>query len=98
MIVEREREIEAFVPQQYWSVTGLFEMAGTPFKARLARWRGDKIERLSLGTEADARDAAADVKAGAFTVAEVQTNPPTRNPPPPVTHPTLHPENRTTAR
>src|SRR3546814_13153922 len=39
MIVEREREIEAFVAQQYWSITGLFEMSGTPFKARLARWR-----------------------------------------------------------
>ena len=57
MIVEREREIEAFVAQQYWSVTGLFEMAGTAFKARLSRWRGDKIERLSIGTEADARAA-----------------------------------------
>ena len=43
LVVEREREIEAFVAQQYWSVTGLFEMGGTPFKARLTRWKGDKI-------------------------------------------------------
>ena len=57
LVVEREREIEAFVAQQYWSVTGLFEMSGTPFKARLSRWRGDKIERLSITTEADARAA-----------------------------------------
>src|SRR3546814_3017032 len=34
LVVEREREIEAFVKQQYWSVTGLFELSGTPFKAR----------------------------------------------------------------
>src|SRR5687768_14650853 len=62
LVVEREREIEAFVAQQYWSVTGLFEMSGTPFKARLARWRGDKIERLTITSEADARAAEADVK------------------------------------
>jgi DNA topoisomerase IA len=48
MIVEREREIEAFVAQQYWSITGLFEMSGTPFRARLARWRGDSIDTADL--------------------------------------------------
>ncbi|WP_137751865.1 type I DNA topoisomerase [Sphingopyxis sp. L1A2A] len=92
MIVEREREIEAFVAQQYWSVTGLFEMSGTPFKARLARWRGDKIERLTITNEADARAAEADVKAGHFTVDLVETKPLTRNPPPPFTTSTLQQE------
>ncbi len=92
MIVEREREIEAFVAQQYWSVTGLFEMGGTPFKARLARWRGDKIERLTITNEADARAAEADVKAGNFTVDLVDTKPLTRNPPPPFTTSTLQQE------
>ena len=92
MIVEREREIEAFVAQQYWSITGLFEMSGTPFKARLARWRGDKIERLTITNEADARAAEADVKAGHFTVDLVETKPLTRNPPPPFTTSTLQQE------
>src|SRR5690606_30462671 len=92
LVVEREREIEAFVTQQYWSVTGLFEMGGTPFRARLARWRGDKIERLSITTEADARAAEADVKAGHFTVDAVETKPLTRNPPPPFTTSTLQQE------
>ena len=92
MIVEREREIEAFVAQQYWSITGLFEMSGTPFKARLARWRGDKIERLTITNEVDARAAEADVKAGHFTVDLVETKPLTRNPPPPFTTSTLQQE------
>ncbi|HKX88737.1 MAG TPA: type I DNA topoisomerase, partial [Sphingopyxis sp.] len=92
LVVEREREIEAFVAQQYWSVTGLFEMGGTPFRARLSRWRGDKIERLSITTEADARAAEADVKAGHFTVDLVETKPLTRNPPPPFTTSTLQQE------
>ncbi len=92
MIVEREREIEAFVAQQYWSITGFFEMSGTPFKARLARWRGDKIERLTITNETDARAAEADVKAGHFTVELVETKPLTRNPPPPFTTSTLQQE------
>ena len=92
LVVEREREIEAFVAQQYWSITGQFEMGGTPFKARLARWRGDKIERLTITNEPDARAAEADVKAGHFTVDSVETKPLTRNPPPPFTTSTLQQE------
>ena len=89
---QREREIEQFVAQQYWSVTGLFEQGGTPFRARLARWRGDKVERLSIKTEADARAAEADIQAGKFTVTSVETKPLTRNPPPPFTTSTLQQE------
>ena len=66
LVVEREREIEAFVAQQYWSITGQFEMGGTPFKARLARWRGDKIERLTITNEADARAGRSRCEGGAF--------------------------------
>src|SRR3546814_14180445 len=67
-------------------------MSGTPFKARLSRWRGDKIERLSITSEADARAAEADVKTGHFSVDAVETKPLTRNPPPPFTTSTLQQE------
>ena len=48
LIVEREREIEAFRAQEYWSVTAQMEQDGTPFVARLTRWNGDKMDRLSI--------------------------------------------------
>ena len=92
LIVEREREIEAFVAQEYWSVTADLEHDGTPFTARLSKWRGNKIDRLTIGKEGDALAAKADVEAGRFSVASVETKPATRNPPPPFTTSTLQQE------
>ncbi|MEO5866670.1 MAG: type I DNA topoisomerase, partial [Sphingomonas sp.] len=92
LIVEREREIEAFRPQEYWSVTADMEQDGTPFIARLSRWNGAKIDRLTIGNEGDALKAKADVEAGRFAVQSVETKPATRNPPPPFTTSTLQQE------
>ena len=92
LIVEREREIEAFNPQEYWSVIAHLEADGTPFDARLSRWKGDKMDRLTIGTEADAMSAKKAVEDGRFSVASVETKPATRNPPPPFTTSTLQQE------
>jgi DNA topoisomerase-1 len=92
IIVDREREIEAFRAQEYWSVTANMEQDGTPFVARLTRWNGEKIDRLTIGKEGDALKAKADVEAGHFTVQSVETKPAMRNPPPPFTTSTLQQE------
>ena len=92
LIVEREREIEAFRAQEYWSVTAAMEHDGTPFQARLVQWEGKKLDRLSIGGEGDALRAKADVEAGRFSVQSVETKPGTRNPPPPFTTSTLQQE------
>ncbi len=92
LVVSREREIEAFRPQEYWSVAADLEHDGTEFVARLVRWKGDKIERLTIGKAGDAEAAKAAVEAGHFTVTSVETKPQTRNPPPPFTTSTLQQE------
>ena len=92
LIVDREREIELFRAQEYWSVAADMEQDGVPFLARLARWKGQKIDRLTIGNGGDAEAAKADVEAGRFSVTSVETKPLTRNPPPPFTTSTLQQE------
>jgi DNA topoisomerase I len=92
LVVEREREIEAFRPQEYWSVIANMEHDGVGFIARLIRHKGEKIDRLTIGAEGDAMAAKAAVEAGRFSVVSVETKPLTRNPPPPFTTSTLQQE------
>jgi DNA topoisomerase-1 len=92
LIVEREREIEAFRADEYWSVVAHLEQDATPFDARLVRFRGEKLDKLSLGAEGIAMEAKAAVEGSRFTVEDVETKPLKRNPAPPFTTSTMQQE------
>ena len=92
LIVDREREIEVFRPQEYWAVSATFEKEGQQFTARLAQLDGKKIDRLTIGSRGEADAAKAAVEAGRFTVSSVETKPFAKNPPPPFTTSTLQQE------
>ena len=92
LIVDREREIELFRPQEYWAVAATFEADGASFTARLVQFDGRKIDRLTIGSRGEADAAKAAVEAGRFTVSSVETKPFGRNPPPPFTTSTLQQE------
>src|SRR5690606_11656555 len=92
LIVDREREIEAFRAQEYWSVVAKLEQDGTEFDARLVKYDGKKLDKLTLGDEGSAMAARAAVEQGRFTVEEIETKPLTRNPAPPFTTSTLQQE------
>ncbi|HWU55848.1 MAG TPA: type I DNA topoisomerase [Rhizomicrobium sp.] len=92
LVVEREQEIEAFKPQEYWSIDAdLAAQAGT-FSARLAQLDGKKIEKLTLGNQGDADRAVAAIKAQKFAVGSVEAKPVKRNPSPPFKTSTLQQE------
>jgi DNA topoisomerase I len=92
LICQREREIELFKPQEYWSVVARLEQGGTEFAARLVKFDGEKLERLSIGGEGTAMRAKAAVESAVFRVEEVETKPTKRNPYPPFTTSTLQQE------
>jgi DNA topoisomerase I len=92
LVVDREREIELFRAREYWSVAALMESDGQEFLARLVRFKGEKLDRLSVGDQGTAEAARAAVEAGRFSVASVETKPLSRNPPPPFTTSTLQQE------
>ncbi|HSU87441.1 MAG TPA: DNA topoisomerase, partial [Terriglobia bacterium] len=83
MIVERENEIKAFVPQEYWSIIAKLEGHAPPqFDARLARIKGKTAEVTS---QAEADHVLEAVKNGEFVVDSVVTKEKKRNPVPPFT-------------
>ena len=52
LVCEREKEIRAFVPQEYWSLTALLEGRVEPsFEARLVQWQGEKIDNKGFRIE-----------------------------------------------
>src|SRR4249919_734981 len=92
LIVDREREIEVFKPQEYWQVSASFEADGQRFTARLVQLDGKTIDRLTIGNRGDAEAAKAVLEAGRFTVSSAETKPFSKNPPPPFTTSTLQQE------
>ncbi len=92
LIVDREREIEAFRAEEYWSIVAHLLHDGTEFDARLVKFEGKKLDKMTLGNQASALAAKAAVEQGRFTVEEIETKPLKRNPAPPFTTSTLQQE------
>lgn len=90
IIVEREREIRAFTPVEYWSIAADLQKGTQPFTAKLHQIDGNKPE-ISTGPEAD-RILADLTGRKQFTVTEVKRREKRKNPTAPFTTSTLQQE------
>ncbi len=90
LICDREREIEEFKPQEYWSITALLlSRDGSPFKAKLHKINS-KDFKISNKVKAD--QILDDLKGREFAVTKVTINERKRNPYPPFITSTLQQE------
>ncbi len=92
LIVDREREILAFVPREYWSVAALLSGRSEPefvFPAELFAHDGEKID---VQTEAEASRVVADLEGAQYRVASIKQREGRRNAPAPFTTSTLQQE------
>ncbi|MDQ2818375.1 MAG: type I DNA topoisomerase [Candidatus Eremiobacteraeota bacterium] len=97
LIVDREREIDAFNRQEYWSVAARlwprgYHDQGATFIADLVTVDERKLDKLELATEADADRLVKRLTAAEFAVAGVKRREVRRNPAPPFTTSTLQQE------
>ena len=95
MIVERELEIEAFNPLEYWSIEADSNLDGQAFSAKLNRLAGEKVKQFTI-TSAEQANAAhsrlSDAAQGKLRVDKVEKKQRKRNPAPPFTTSTLQQE------
>ncbi|MGF1607773.1 MAG: type I DNA topoisomerase [Kiloniellales bacterium] len=94
LICEREAEIEAFRPREYWSIdVALRNPADAPFTARLTHLGGNKLDKFDLSDAQSAETAAAKLRnAQSFRVESVERKQSQRKPYPPFTTSTLQQE------
>lgn len=82
IICEREREIERFVPEEYWSLTATLKGKESPvsFDARLVKWKGKKV---SLANASEAEAMKKRLESASYSVSKIVEQEKKRHPLPP---------------
>ncbi len=93
LICEREDEITAFKPQEYWSIdVDLDTIRSEKFRARLSHVKGKKLTKFDLGNGAITEEVKRQVESASFRVGAIERKQVKRNPAPAFTTSTLQQE------
>jgi DNA topoisomerase-1 len=95
LIVDREREIQAFKPEEYWAIVATLDKAGAEFKATLTKLDGREIGLASestvkrpfvqVSTAEQSTSLVEELKTAVYEVVDIQRNERQEPPPPPFT-------------
>jgi DNA topoisomerase I len=82
IVCEREREIQEFVPEEYWSLTATLQEKDSPvtFEAKLAKWRGKKVK---IANESEASAIKNALEGAVYKVSKITKQEKQRHPFPP---------------
>lgn len=98
LVVEREREIQAFKAEEYWSIEARLtkqpgqETSDIIFTAKLAKIDGKAVGKMGISSESQAKQITTDLDGSQYKVIDVTKKEVKRNPSPPFTTSTLQQE------
>lgn len=89
LIVEREREIQAFKAEEFWTIEALFSKDGQDFSAVLYKVDGKKLDKLEIKNKELADEILKALENNKFKVSAIEIKDKKRNPLPPFSTSTL---------
>jgi len=93
LICERDAEIEQFISREYWDIKAAMKAeSGANIIARLIEFQGEKLEKFSITTQAQAESISSALKSKQYAVASLEPKEVRRHPAPPFTTSTLQQE------
>ena len=80
IVCEREREIENFIPQEYWDLFADFKLAKDTINGELIIFNGEKVDKFYINNKEKADGVLAEVKKHPYKIAEIEHKQSKRNP------------------
>jgi len=89
LIVEREREIEKFKPQEYWSIEAELEKNNLKFLSKLNKINGKSFDKFAVNNNEEADKILKELNGAKYVIANIEKKEAKKNPPAPFTTSTL---------
>lgn len=91
IIADREEEINAFIPEEYWSLTGTFQVKGEK-KPLIAKFYGTEDKKITIHSEEELKSILKSVEEASYAVSDVKKGERIKKAPVPFTTSTLQQE------